>query len=874
MLTVTLVLVGSTVSTPPAGAADPLAKVRVAVPPMATDAASIVQSDFGTEASLPGNFDLVVPQGHDLVHYWRGNGQANLPWHRAETITAQADGPGSLIQSSIGRAGAGTHGDLEVVVRKGSRVVHYFRESGNNYISGWQEGQTFGGNVVGPPAIIQSDFKPTNLHGTFEVVVPEQVTTPTGPVVALVHYTHPNPDRNASRAVGGLAWQRENDASGNAKIVLAGVTATARPGLIQSDFSINSHGRIEVLANRGVEMVHVSRDLTGASGTWDRTSSFAGVFTGGPAFIQSTFKVGANANFEAAVLVGGELWHWWRDNSVANSGWQRGQRIGISVRSPGSLVQSTLGRTATVPGRFEVVAPAGNPPMTLPDSQLRAGDANLGYHLLHGYRDNNSISNPWNISPDPITHWERSAKICQLTGEKDEETGVTPYDPQLLTAPAVNQTASRFNLGYTDLGFPVEDDPTNTTNSRIRFYFGDSNNRFHDPYTGISTPDDAVGVTNVNPPAPTATKCPAIWIPNNGMSDPARFPLGPAQSTWKPLQVLHANQSTTFYQGLGNVPTSGFTLPAGSSRQAYTFFFTDWCFHFDPFPCGLPVPPNADVEGRAVLTRNVPPVGTALDSATYDADVQGSPPADLGSLPKPFNIAINAVDASNNPSLTAQEQGVYVYTLNRYRMSYPRLIFHPKNTGPQTWKYLADDGSWVPFTPTTPRSTTPIANAKQLFTTGDDTGCMGEMSVSWVGAIGRWVMLYNCQRDSHDPQHPDPGRIQARMAEKPWGPWSDPVDILDPRADPLASNPAYTGPRGDGAWCRFIYAPGAGVEHPPCADSLNDNLWQQGGPYGPYIIDRYTTPTTTANEAEIVFTLSTWNPYNVVLMKARLVRPT
>jgi hypothetical protein len=877
VLSWTLVLVGSTVSTAPAHAAppDPPPPVQVAVPPMATEAASMVQTDFGTESLAPGNVDLVVPQGGDLVHYWRANSQADLPWHRAETITDVAAGPASLIQSSIGRAGTGTHGDLEVVVREGSKVVHYFRESGGNYVLGWQKGQTFGGEVVGPPAIIQSDFKPTNLHGSFEVVVPEQLATPTGPVVALVHYTHPNPDRNASKSTAGRPWQRENDGAGQARYFLPGVNPV-RPALIQSDTVIGGHGRIEVLANRGGTMNHLGRDLSIPTGAWTPLSTFGTGLAAGPSFLQSTFLTSGHGNYEAAVVSGTDLEHWWRPGAGGTT-WRKGPiAMGTGVRFGGSLIQTTIGRTATVRGRFEVVAPAGDAPPPLSDSRLRAATPQQ-YHLFHGYRSNNAVTNPWIVDPDPVTHWERSARICQLTGEKDEETGVVPANPAAWGQPTVLQTATRYNLGFTDLGFPVEENPADPAASRIRFYFGDSNNRFHLPNLGFEfVPDDAVGVSGPNPPAPTPTRCPAIWIPNSNTPQP----LPPAaRSTWTPLTVQTA-PGRLFYQGLLNVPTSGFTVPGPTTgtRTGYTFFFTDSCLHTTPDLCAPNKPANTSEEGRAVLTRNQTLQPAGGDSARYTDEL---------SLPKPFNVAINAVNASANPALPADRRGVYVYTLDRYRESYPRLLFLPNGAPADvaaSWRFLdrvddTGDPVWLPWA-----GNDPEAEADRLFTTGDPNpgnrnpgGCMGEMSVSWVGPLSRWVMLYNCwsgalDADGSPDPNLDPGRVRARVADKPWGPWSDPVDIFDPRPDRLASDPGYTGTRGDGAWCRFMYMPAdRGLPHPPCTGALNDNLGQPGTGYGPYVIDRYTKPANGG--AEIVFTLSTWNPYNVVLMKANLVAP-
>ena len=44
------------------------------------------------------------------------------------------------------------------------------------------------------------------------------------------------------------------------------------------------------------------------------------------------------------------------------------------------------------------------------------------------------------------------------------------------------------------------------------------------------------------------------------------------------------------------------------------------------------------------------------------------------------------------------------------------------------------------------------------------------------------------------------------------------------------------------------------------------DVW--GGEYGPYIMARYTK--STGNGCQIFYTLSTWNPYQVVIMRSDL----
>ena len=96
-------------------------------------------------------------------------------------------------------------------------------------------------------------------------------------------------------------------------------------------------------------------------------------------FLQSNFG-GDHKNFEAVVLEGSDLWHWWRDNSADGNPWKRGQQIVAGrARFPASLIQSDFGSGGH--GNFEVVAAlAGN------------GGASELWHLWH---DNSDVNKPW-----------------------------------------------------------------------------------------------------------------------------------------------------------------------------------------------------------------------------------------------------------------------------------------------------------------------------------------------------------------------------------------------------------------------------------------------------------------------------------------------
>jgi len=118
-----------------------------------------------------------------------------------------------------------------------------------------------------------------------------------------------------------------------------------------------------------------------------------------------------------------------------------------------------------------------------------------------------------------------------------------------------------------------------------------------------------------------------------------------------------------------------------------------------------------------------------------------------------------------------------------------------------------------------------------------------------VEALGLWLLLYNAA---------SPRGIVARVASSPWGPWSDPVLIFDPRADKLG-------------YGNFMHDPGGN-------DHLSDCGRDQdvGGEYGPYLIDRYTQKEHLLlggpPQVYVYFVLSTWNPYNTMLMTATIQR--
>lgn len=122
--------------------------------------------------------------------------------------------------------------------------------------------------------------------------------------------------------------------------------------------------------------------------------------------------------------------------------------------------------------------------------------------------------------------------------------------------------------------------------------------------------------------------------------------------------------------------------------------------------------------------------------------------------------------------------------------------------------------------------------------------CAGELSVAFNSLLNKWIMLYNCGWDRLD--------VRMRTADTPWGPWSSPQILFDPDKD--------------AALCRFMHSDWRGKQcdilHEPGRERMG------GIVYGPYLFEDVTIGS--ADAATIYFTLSTWNPYTVLLMKATL----
>ena len=122
--------------------------------------------------------------------------------------------------------------------------------------------------------------------------------------------------------------------------------------------------------------------------------------------------------------------------------------------------------------------------------------------------------------------------------------------------------------------------------------------------------------------------------------------------------------------------------------------------------------------------------------------------------------------------------------------------------------------------------------------------CLGEFSVTYNDFINKWILLYNCD---------EPRGINFRSADFPWGPWSETQLIFEPWEDQ--------------GYCHFMHVNWQFRNCDQVHDPGRENEW--GGEYGPYQFEHFASGNE--NSTTIYYTLSTWNPYTVVLMRSTLI---
>ena len=274
----------------------------VAVSTAATGPACLIQSTFGAWPTQPGNFEALVQEGNNIVHYYRDNSVAGFPWMRTVVVSSAATGPASLIQSTFG-AGPNQPGNFEALVQEGNNIVHYYRD---NSASGfpWMRTAVVSSATTGPACLIQSTFGAgPNQPGNFEALVQEGNN--------IVHYYRNN-------SAPGFPWIRT---------AVVSSAATGPACLIQSTFGagIFGDGNFEALVQEGSNIVHYYRNNSAPGFPWMRTVDVSSAATGPACLIQGSFRPDPSqpGNFEALIQEGTNIVHYYRNNTAAGFPWMR-----------------------------------------------------------------------------------------------------------------------------------------------------------------------------------------------------------------------------------------------------------------------------------------------------------------------------------------------------------------------------------------------------------------------------------------------------------------------------------------------------------------------------------------------------------------------
>jgi len=202
-----------------------------------------------------------------------------------------------------------------------------------------------------------------------------------------------------------------------------------------------------------------------------------------------------------------------------------------------------------------------------------------------------------------------------------------------------------------------------------------------------------------------------------------------------------------------------------------------------------------------------------------------------------LNVSVTHVDLAEWPGFPLEAgSGLVIFGSGNYRQSDVRLAYQPadKIEFRQSIRYFTGfDHNDNPLWSANEDDAIPLFSQP----------CVGELSITYNLFLQKWLMLYNC-----DP----PRGINFRTADFPWGPWSEPQLLFDPW--------------GDDGYCQFMHVD---WQFSQC-DSLHDpgREYEWGGEYGPYQFEDLATGNDSTTT--IFYTLSTWNPYTVVLMKSTL----
>lgn len=204
-------------------------------------------------------------------------------------------------------------------------------------------------------------------------------------------------------------------------------------------------------------------------------------------------------------------------------------------------------------------------------------------------------------------------------------------------------------------------------------------------------------------------------------------------------------------------------------------------------------------------------------------------------------------EAAPLAGLPVEGPSVLMWGAGTYRQSSPYLAVTPAKTwatGEGTRYFAGLDAAGEPTW------AADEARAAPLF-----EQAVGDLSVTFVPQLELWLLLYDAWpgRGTDQRQRREAAGVQLRTSATPWGPWSAPEPVLR-LVDAREGKLVHMANTDDG------------LEWPRVGANGKSRKPEQGAPYAPYLIERFTR--VEGDRLKLYYVLSTWNPYVVVLMRS------
>ncbi len=387
--------------------------------------------------------------------------------------------------------------------------------------------------------------------------------------------------------------------------------------------------------------------------------------------------------------------------------------------------------------------------------------------------------------------------------------------------PSANHTHTRFNLRATDLGIPV------VIGDALHLFFGDTHG-WKEIWAIGEDPDSVAFVDAAAVAADPAVMCTEL-----------AFYVTPD------LPSVAADTDPSIERDFA---VGWMSPPPGEDLSDYIGH------HPGPFPAipgSFEVPTGALAKGDDVWVfwagkSQFEPYATMNLSYL----VRWDPPRDL-----PEYQIVRAIDALDGGALgghfiqilpIVEGDTLYLFGTGDFRRTGVHLARMPIDaleSGTATELWDPSSGAWID-------PTSLDAAARAAIQPVVETGSVGELGGLFVPGPDVYLLMYQQAMAAGDALLSN--RIVVRTAPAPTGPWSEQLVVID------MADPAFA------------------LQHcclaEPC---VGEQIWQcnSAGLYGAYPLPnpRVTAQDDGTHAVDLLFVVSTWMPYDVVLFEARLI---